>query len=90
MNQNNDLTNLTEEIPKEYLLLQVQKRQISNIIRTVLKEENLTYREACNRIKDLNYTQFTRVTSGSNYTIETLLKTLNGLGLELEIKRKKA
>jgi HTH-type transcriptional regulator / antitoxin HipB len=76
------------DIPREYFILQVPKRMIADIIRERLKEKNLTYRQAAEVIEDFSYTQLSRVTSGSNYTIDTLLKTLDGLGLELEIKKK--
>jgi HTH-type transcriptional regulator / antitoxin HipB len=84
---NNEQSKLID-MPKDYYAIHIPKRNISKTIRDLLKEQNLTYRQACEKIEDLNYTQFTRVTSGANYTIETLLKTLDGLGLEMEIKRK--
>lgn len=89
MNNNyNHLTKLLEDIPEEFLLLQIEKKKIADIVRERLKEKNLTYKEAAEGIEDFSYTQLSRVTSGGNYTIETLLKTLNGLDLKLEIIKK--
>jgi HTH-type transcriptional regulator / antitoxin HipB len=88
MNNNNHLTKILEDIPEEFLLLQIEKKKIADIVRDRLKERKLTFREAAEGIEDFSYTQLSRVTSCGNYTIETLLKTLNGLDLKLEIKKK--
>lgn len=74
--------------PKEYFIIEVPKQKIALTIMGKLKEENLSYRKAADLIPNLNYSQFTRVTSGANYTIETLLRTLSALDLEIEIKKK--
>ncbi|MFS0774831.1 hypothetical protein ABC255_02160 [Neobacillus sp. 3P2-tot-E-2] len=83
---------LTEkfDIPRDYIMLQLPKKIIATKVKEKLKEQNLTYRQACEKIENLNYTQFSRVTSASTYTIDTLLKTLDGLGLEIQIVEKKA
>lgn len=79
---------ISEELKREFIVLQVPKRKIADIVREQLKEKNLTYRQAAETIEDFSYTQLSRVTSGSNYTIDTLLKTLDCLGLEIEIKKR--
>ncbi|MBM7660409.1 hypothetical protein JOC85_001176 [Bacillus mesophilus] len=79
---------LSKELQKEFLVLQIPKRKIADVVRNQLKDKNLTYRQAAETIEDFSYTQLSRVTSGSNYTIDTLLKTLDCLGLEIEIKKK--
>lgn len=83
----NELSKIID-IPREYFVIQLPKRKIADTIKECLKEKNLTYRQACENIEDLNYTQLSRVTSGSNYTIDTLLKALDGLGLEIQIVKK--
>ncbi|MHC0039052.1 hypothetical protein [Pseudoneobacillus sp. C159] len=80
------LSNLID-IPEEYFIVQVPKRKIADAIRDCISEKNMNYKEAFELI-DLNYSQFSRVTSGANYTIDTLLKTLHGLGLEIQIVKK--
>ena len=76
------------EFPKEYYAIEVPKQNIARAIREQLKEKDLTYRKAAGLMDDLNFTHFTRVTSGTNYTIDTLLKTLFVLDLELVLKKK--
>jgi len=85
---NNELSKILEDIPEEFLLLQIEKKKIADIVRERLKEKGLTFREAAEGIEDFSYTQLSRVTSSGNYTIETLIKTLNGLDLKLEIIKK--
>lgn len=84
----NELTKLLDDLPESYLLIQIEKKKIADIVRERLKEKNLSYRQAAEYIEDFSYTQLSRVTSSSNYTIETLIKTLDGLDLKLEIKKK--
>lgn len=77
------------DIPREYHAIQLPKKKISNLVKQTLKDRELTYRQACERIEGLNYTQLSRVTSGTNYTIDTLLTVLDVLDIELEVKKKK-
>lgn len=70
------------------IALFLAKKEIGNKIKETLSQRGLTYRQACDNIQGLNYTQLSRVTSGTNYTIDTLLKTLDGLGLKLKIEDK--
>ena len=82
----NSLSNYID-IPEEYFIVQVPKRKIADTIREHISEKNMTYKEASELI-NLNYSQFSRVTAGANYTIDTLLKTLHGLGLEIQLVKK--
>lgn len=75
-------------VPREYYSLVLPKLYISKVIKKNLQEKNLTYRQAAERIDDMNYSQFTRITSGDNYTIDNLLKALDILDLEITINKK--
>lgn len=79
---------LPEEMMREFLLLQVPKLKIADLVKEQLQEKNLTYRQAAEKIDDFSYTQLSRITTGANYTIDTLLKALDCLDLELEVKKK--
>lgn len=76
------------DIPKDYYAIQLPKRLIAHKVKETLKQKNLTYREACENIDNFSYTQLSRITCATNYNIETLLKALDALGLEIEIKQK--
>lgn len=75
-------------IQEQDIALYLAKKEIGNKIKQTLHSKGLTYRKACEDIHDLNYTQLSRVTSGTNYTIDTLLKALDGLGLKVKIEEK--
>lgn len=77
----------TMDIPEEDIF-SVSKLYISEAIRTGLKTKNLTVRELGDKIK-MFHPQIVRVTNCKNYNIETLLKVLDGLDLEISIKSKK-
>lgn len=80
---------------KEYTALEMPKIEISKEIKKELKKKSLSLRKLADVITNsgsenykISYTQIARVTSGENYKINTLLKILDALGLEIIIKSK--
>lgn len=65
----------------------MDKLEISNVIKSTTKEKGLTVRSLAEQI-GMKHPQIIRVTSGQNYNIDTLLKILDGLDLEIKIKRR--
>lgn len=64
------------------------KRFIAEAIRGEMIKKDISYRRLSEEINGLNYTQIHRVTSEKNYNIDTLLKILDALNLEIEIKKR--
>jgi len=75
------------DVPDDYYRISVPKLKISDKIREALKKKKLSIRKLSNNI-GLKHPQVIRVTSANNYNIDTLLKILDGLDLEIEIKSK--
>lgn len=73
------------EVPEEYKYIVKPKLEIAKIVKERLVENDQSLRGLAKEI-GMNHPQIIRITSGENYTVDTLLKVLNGLGLELEIK----
>lgn len=67
-----------------------QKKQISQSIKSKIKKEGLSLRKVSFMVDDLSYPQIHRITSGKNYTLDTLLKVLDPLGLEIKIVEKES
>ena len=65
----------------------MDKLEISNVIKSTMKEKGLTVRSLAENI-EMKHPQVIRVTGGNNYHIDTLMKILDGLDLEIEIKRR--
>lgn len=84
-----DITDFIGNIPQEYYIIELPKQAISDAVRNGLKEKELSLRRAAELRKGMSYTQISRVTSGENYNIDTLLKILHILDLKLEITKKK-
>jgi HTH-type transcriptional regulator/antitoxin HipB len=76
------------DVPKEYHSISVPKLNITDQIKAALEKKELSIRKLANNI-GLKHPQIIRVTSANNYNIDTLLKILDGLDLEIEIKPKK-
>ena len=74
-------------IPEDYHSISVPKLKITDKIKEALEQEDLSIRKLAANI-GLKHPQIVRVTSANNYNIDTLLKILNGLNLEIEIKSK--
>lgn len=75
------------DVPKDYYVVSVPKLKISKAIADRLKEENLSVRKLAEDI-GVHHPQIVRVTSGQNYTIDTLLRVLDRLDLEIVIEKK--
>ena len=80
---------------KQYSAIELPKILISQSIKDALKEKSLSLRKVAQVIDELDYddykisyTQIARVTSGENYKINTLLKVLDVLDLEITIQPK--
>ncbi|WP_066400354.1 hypothetical protein [Neobacillus mesonae] len=84
-----DITEFIGNIPQEYYIIELPKKAISDAVRNGLKEKDLSLRKAAELREGMSYTQISRVTSGENYNIDTLLKILDILDLKLEIIKKK-
>lgn len=65
----------------------MDKLEISKVIKEAMQEQNLTVRSLAEKI-EMKHPQIIRVTGGQNYNIDTLMKILDGLDLEIEIKKK--
>lgn len=63
------------------------KLEISKAIVKNIEESDLSVRQLAKNI-GLQHHQIIRITGGENYTIETLLKVLQGLNLEIVIQPK--
>ncbi|MFJ7941101.1 XRE family transcriptional regulator [Peribacillus sp. NPDC096622] len=75
------------DIPEEYYVTSVSKLKISEKIKERIEQKQLSIRKLSKNI-GLKHPQIIRVTSAKNYNIDTLLKILDGLDLEIEIKVK--
>lgn len=76
-------------LPKEYYSIDKPKQHIAKAIKFAIEQQHLSLRKLSAKIDGLSYTQISRVTRRENYNIETLLKILDGLDLELVIRAKK-
>lgn len=91
MDQQREVKNLKltdiVNVPKDFYTISKPKLQISKKLKEGMEEKELTVRGLAEKI-GMKHPQIIRVTSGENYNIETLLKILDGLDLEIEIKKK--
>lgn len=85
---NIDIADLVN-IPDTYYSITRPKQIISEAVRDGLEDNNFSLRKAAKKIAGMSYPQISRVTSGENYNINTLLKILDVLNLELKIVPKK-
>lgn len=76
-------------LSKEYYSISKPKQHISKSIKYSIDQHNLSLRKLSTRIEGMSYPQISRVTRGENYNIDTLLKILDALNLELVIQQKK-
>ena len=63
------------------------KTHISEMVKRAMAEQGLSYRKAAPLVH-LTTAQLHRITSGKNYSLDTLENALKGLGLELQIRKK--
>ncbi|MGD6805205.1 hypothetical protein [Rossellomorea aquimaris] len=76
------------KISEEFNQLDEQKLIISSAIYDRMKENRISYGKLTKNIDGMGPSQITRVLHGKNYNIMTLLKILDFLELELEVKKK--
>lgn len=90
MTENVKLHDISEflDVPDNYYRISVPKLNITKTIKERLDEKDLSIRKLGDNI-GLKHPQIIRVTGGNNYNIDTLLKILDGLDLEIEIKKRK-
>lgn len=86
---NNPPRNLDEvmELPNEYYSIVKPKIDIVQKIKQTMEDKQLSIRKLA-KSAGMKHPQIVRVTSGENYNIETLLKILDVLELEIDIKVK--
>jgi transcriptional regulator with XRE-family HTH domain len=77
-----------DNLPKEYYTIDKPKQHISKAIKHKIELKGLSLRKLAESIDGMSYSQISRVTSRENYNIETLLRILAALDLEIEIKDK--
>lgn len=75
------------EVPKDYHIVSEPKAYITSEIKSRMKEKKISFRKLGDKI-GLKHPQIVRATSGTSYNIDTLLRILDGLDLELVIKKK--
>ncbi|PYI51056.1 helix-turn-helix domain-containing protein [Paenibacillus flagellatus] len=77
------------EVPPEYEVLIRPKIEIAQAIKRQLENRRMSVRKLAERT-GMQHPQIVRVTSGdTNYNIDTLLKLLDALDLEVVIQEKK-
>jgi predicted XRE-type DNA-binding protein len=81
-----DIKNIMEK-PKEYFSISKPKLQITETIKKELDGQNISIRGLAKKI-GVQHPQVLRITGCQNYTIDNLLKILDGLDLEIVIKKK--
>jgi len=81
-----DLSDLMT-IPSDFEVLSKPKANISKALVEFMEQQDLTIRELAERV-GMKHPQVVRVTRGNNYNIDTLLRLLDGLGLEIFIQKK--
>lgn len=63
------------------------KKHIAKAVKRRIDSKGLSLRKLADRL-DLHHPQIVRVTGEKNYNIDTLLKILDALDLEIELKDK--
>lgn len=72
----------------DFEVLAKPKLRISRTVANAMVEQDVSMRQLAEKIGNMKHPQIHRITSGKNYNIDTLLRVLNGLGLELIIQKK--
>ncbi|MCI3921352.1 helix-turn-helix transcriptional regulator [Paenibacillus sp. TRM 82003] len=80
-----DLTEL--KLSSDFYSVFESKQRIIHSIKTKIDKHNITVRRLAEQ-SGMKHPQVIRVTSGENYNIETLIKILDALDLEIIIKEK--
>lgn len=81
------LQDLKKEVPSEYYSISVPKIKIAKFIRDEINYQELSIRKLAERV-GVKHPQILRVTGGENYNIETLLRILDALDLQIELRKK--
>ncbi|AFQ96447.1 hypothetical protein [Bacillus phage vB_BceM_Bc431v3] len=63
------------------------KLNISDTLRSEIKQQETTTRKLASDV-GLHQPQISKVLTGTNYQIDTLIKVLDGLGLEIQLTKK--
>lgn len=71
--------------PEESNLLEREKLKISEIVYKRMKDRQLSMKKVSDQIEGLGAAQVSRIVNGENYNINTLIKVLDFLELELRI-----
>lgn len=74
----------------DFVVLAKPKLRISRAVASAMVEQDVSMRQLAEKIGNMKHPQIHRITSGKNYNIDTLLRVLNGLGLELIIRKKES
>lgn len=77
----------TELSFEEVAALEV-KTSISEVIKNAMQEQNVSIRGLSARV-GMKHPQIVRITKCENYTIDTLVKVLDGLNLEVIVQPKR-
>ncbi|GIO35747.1 hypothetical protein J41TS12_06080 [Paenibacillus antibioticophila] len=72
---------------REDIILDISKKKIVQQIKLQLETNNTSVRKLAKKV-GMKHPQIVRVTSGENYNIDTLIKILDALNLEILIKEK--
>lgn len=72
----------------DFMVLAKPKLRISRAITDAMKEEEVSMRQLAESVGNMKHPQIHRITSGKNYNIDSLLKIMNELGLELLVRKK--
>lgn len=75
------------EVSKDYYVTSVPKFEISKALKEQLDNKGKTIRGLAKEV-GMKHHQIIRVTSGENYTVNTLLRILDGLDMELVARPK--
>jgi len=73
---------------KNHYAVELPKKRLAKDIKHYMNIDGWSLRKLADQIEGISHTQIQRVTSSKNYTLETLLKILDALNLEIELKRK--
>lgn len=74
-------------VPHNYYAISAPKLTITQAVMEGLAERELSIRKFAEQL-NMNHPQILRITQGKNYEINTLLKVLDNLDLEIVIKKR--
>ncbi len=76
------------KFPDNYYRLKVPKQYISEQICLAMDEKKLNLDEIMKQIPGMDIEEVNKVTAGENYDMDSLLKVIDALDLELKLVRK--